>query len=252
MAKQLNNENAVKKLLSLGSVDPILVDTLCNLREAGRESWDYIAGLCHNCKNIDTITKVIEGVTASAPYQAEEWFDILLHPIMEFLDFTEYHPEPKFEPEYALGFIKGIFKASNWYDDNYYVETILETSLVEKFVFLNKYFLEKNPLTEMADGLLQNDKFAEKYEGQLSNLIKTFVRHETNRGARMASAVQLVQNTYLKIKKDEIPNEEVSRIGTIIFDQIAYAIFGSLSTYGRAKAIYLLNQNVLSSPSKIT
>jgi len=241
--KKLNKEQEVDKLLSLGGIDPLLIETKSNLSEGGSDSWEYIAERCQRHDNVGTIANIIAAVTAASPYVlGEEWMTILMRPIKEY-SFPE---DPKLSPAYILGLVQGIFKACNWYDENSPLPAFDEQGLAKTLHFLINHLLAKNPITELADELLRDDKFAKTYESQLSQLIKAFARNKKiNKGERLNTIVNLIRLAEEHRESGRLSEDKLSRLGTIILDQLNYAFFGSMSALAKTKAVLLLNKELL-------
>lgn len=231
-------------------IDRLLISTTLLLQKNGLEAKEGIAEQCRQHRDIDSIVKVIQAVTAVSSHNAAraEWFDALVTPFTTHLDELGQNFGRKVTGEYALGFILGAFETANWlYEQPYNHCLTEELEFVKRFKRLFQLFLVKGPLSEVVDDWLKHPLHTDRkrYEGRLSGSIKAFARPQVNVGIRYATVFGLLADVSDMINQGKIKEADFSCIGSLIFDQLAYAFFGSMSLGGRITAITLLQRNLL-------
>jgi hypothetical protein len=120
----------------------------------------------------------------------------------------------------------GIFQIAAYFDQQKKAPEALNKvmlSVIKDFILLKNG--ETNHLDTYLDG---------KLESQVSQFIKGYLKGQPQ---RLKKVIQLICEVELALKVEE---ENFSKIGLIIFDQLCYACWASFSRHSRAQALKLL------------
>ncbi len=137
-------------------------------------------------------------------------------------------------PAFVNGLILGIFQAINWLNETWQTITTFEEGLPE--------FLSKLILRNEIEKYYQYDK---KFEKKLSDNIKSYARPTRGRKYLPGQRLAQIMYIYIKIRWVWESGWELPKLNQLILEQLNYAIWGSISTNGRAQSIHLMFSSLI-------
>lgn len=171
-----------------------------------------------------TVESMVDAIWSIAIYDPNcviDWIKILIEPFSFDTGADACCPA-----DFKKACFLGIFKISDWLDQ----EGRSNAKFEKEFLAITKKFiLCKNSETNHMDEYLGT-----KLESQLSQYIKGWLKRHPRRFKKF---IQLISEVNPSLENDE---KNLSKIGMIIFNQIFYACWSSLSRQGRAIALTLL------------
>lgn len=202
--------------------------------------FQEIFEICRLRDYYSDVVRIIVAVTARNPHQAEKWLETLSAP---------FSPSDSCLPkETTYGFLTGvplgIFQSAIWLNGHGWRTNFTEqlSDIIVKLIIWNG----KAPCQTYD---FETMSFPPGYENELSQTIKTYFRGSDlmpdSKGARFARAHQIIQQVLFHQESLGEKKNKFSGLGAMVLDQICYAIFGSISSYGRALAIRSLFQEAL-------
>ncbi|MCX6743419.1 MAG: hypothetical protein NT116_04250 [Candidatus Parcubacteria bacterium] len=198
----------------------------------------WLNELCLQNKTWHEISKIVVAATAYRPSRSDKWLQIICEPFILNL-FREDVDLLKQNPAFILGTTLGLFQAINWLDQYWWAQTSFESDFYDEVA---EIILWKDQFSDLADQLLPDSA----YESQLSQAVKAFFRHQPmgfgGKGIRMANTLKFVQKVLSKLVNEAGTKKELSKIGSLVLDQISYAWFGSASLMGRVNGIMLFGK----------
>ncbi|GBE16392.1 hypothetical protein BMS3Abin15_00206 [bacterium BMS3Abin15] len=250
-----NINEALELLFKLGNRD----FKLQVIRSLSDGDIDTIRKTCMRHNDFHHIAIAIEATCMSDMNNITDWMyptfvayplEILFREVesMKMHGLHSYSPDNLIidcAPYYVLGLILGFLNFSNRFDEKCQtIEFAKETAIAEHYIgkFLD-FFMFKSPLTDAVDELLKRSNLRKRYEGALSNTVKKFMRNNKARahvGVRKATVQLLIKRASDHFEKNNTSkslNEQSSKIGEMLLDQICFAFFGRMSTYGRVLAL---------------
>ncbi|MFA5188804.1 MAG: hypothetical protein WC460_05580 [Patescibacteria group bacterium] len=196
-----------------------------------------LKGLCLQTKSWQDIAKIVVAAVAYRPGSAEKWLQVICEPFSLNL-FKEDTDLLQANPAFILGTTLGLFQAINWLDQHWRTLTAFENDFYDEIA---EVILWKDQFSDLTDQLLPDPT----YESQLSQAIKAFVRGEPGlgwKGERLYFTLSLVQKVLSKLVNQNRRKKELSKIGTLVLDQISYAWWGTESLMGRVNGIAILGK----------
>ncbi len=151
-------------------------------------------------------------------------------------DFTLDEIKPSFA---LIGIVLGIFKAVNWYDE----EWGKRTSFCEFLPHTIYQFIMCQSASAKNTGIAlgQDDK-----EG-FSTSIKKYVRADKTswqESDRLVHIARILKKVKESCDSQNLTPDDLSPLGTLILDQLLYGIFGNVSIFGRFTGMeHVMNGN---------
>jgi hypothetical protein len=198
----------------------------------------WLKDLCLQTKSWQEIAKIVVAATTYRPGRSDRWLQVICEPFSLNL-FKEDVDLLKQNPAFILGTALGLFQSMNWLDQYWWANTSFESDFYDEVA---EIILWKDQFSDLADQLLPDSA----YESQLSQAVKAFFRHQPmgfgGKGIRMANTLKFVEKVLSKLVTDTGVKKELSKIGSLVLDQIGYAWFGSASLMGRVNGIMLFGK----------
>lgn len=143
-------------------------------------------------------------------------------------------------PWVLMGLVLGIFKATNWYDNEWKIRTDfcnLLPLIIYRFIVCQS---ETAKNTASVIGKI--------YENEISASVKQYVRSDKEawqKPARLIHVSRILKNVREDFNSEKLTLDTLSPLGALILDQILYALFGHVSVSGRMYAMaYLMNEHI--------
>jgi len=181
---------------------------------------------CHRSTNITAVSNTTVAVVAADPDNAQGWLHSLTRPF-ESPNWRAAH----ITDEFYWGAALGVFRAMNWIDEHWRSMTAYEQLLCHVIV-------------DMAfSPVPTGEKPSSAYETQFSQSIKSLVKDcQYYKGERWAEIHSILADIQHRLETEKINEDQLPPLGKLLIDQLAYAVFGSISTLGRNRAVLgLLN-----------
>lgn len=255
------NETVAKLLLGVSKKTSQLCLEALGLIHRGSSAHQQIFDACLKCagsaESHYDIAKVVMATTAYNPHHSDKWLKAIraLFSGSEGNELIKRHETITTEvpdqvvSHFAQGIVLGIFQSMLWLDEEWRVTTEFEKELPQ---VVTDIVLCQNAIAKSIDFHPPFTTPDKAYESQLSQVIKAYVKgREYYKGHRCAQVMDIIDSVYFQLERKKKEKFEPSLFGKMVFDQIAYAVFGSMSTQGRAHALYLLFKDLCSPPSKI-
>lgn len=193
--------------------------------------------------DVTSIARIVVAVTALDPHNSWSWLESLRRYFEGRSDWRS-----KVTRQFVLGIILGIFRSQVWLDTHWRTLTGFEEHLPETIcdiVFAQSISGESNPEFQLIT-------WDSPYESNLSAAVKQYMRPDKEFperrppsqfvGRRLADGHQLLSR--LAARYDVEPHPEVSLLGQMVANQLAYAQFGYLSVIGRVQALAALDRQL--------
>lgn len=233
-------------VVTRGNQNPVVTEVLCALTEELTDTfYPDIRDLCLNAKDYEGVATSVVAVAAFTPVMVEHWMKVVTQPLRE----TEMVPnDTSFSKAFGFGVVLGIFETGVWLDQHRKEGTGFEeiwALMVEKIILNHSLRFWGDTSSDDAPPLPSR-----KYETRLSEAIKKFIRGEKvisqwrkgrNQEQRIVWTSKLFEAVTAAIDAAELKDDMVvSPIGQLLLGQLEYAVFGSLTVYGRAEALRTL------------
>lgn len=181
---------------------------------------------CHRSTNITAVSNTTVAVVVADPHHAEAW----LHPLTRPFENPNWRAE-HITSEFYWGAALGVFRAMNWIDEHWRSMTAYEQML--------RHVIVAMAFSPVPTG----DKPSSGYETQFSQSIKSFVKDcKHYKGERWAEVHSILADIQDRLDTEEIKEDNLPPLGRLLIDQLAYAVFSSISVPGRNRAVLgLLN-----------
>ncbi len=204
-------------------VDPVLLKTFDILRDPLCE-YDSIVSLCMET-NWEMSARISQATSLHLLGQPK-WL----------ITTSKFLPQIT-SPSALEGITLGIFKAANFYDKEWGAETGFNVSLPNVVYQI---------ITCQSDGAKNvRNILSSSYEVDLSNSVKLYVRSDRDKPTRLYDVSRILKSIREDFDSGKLTLETLSPLGTLILDQLLYALFGHLSVSGRMYAMaYLMNEHI--------
>ncbi len=203
--------------------------------------------ICRTCGNYKIVAKIVVAVVASNPHHSEKWLRAMGGYLLTLPD------DQPANSHFIFGVILGLFKAANWLDKHWKVETAFTEELPA--IITGLIVSQKSSLTECTEYFYttppmepkNKQSLLPKFESQLSQEVKDYVHGEEGvfggQGKRRAKVQNIIDQVFSQTMPTNRPSQ-LSKLGEIVADQIAYAFFGSMGCGGRLLALNQLWQRI--------
>lgn len=205
-----------------------------------KESLKQIKVICLQTQNWQEIAKIIESITAGMPHNSHEWLNIIVDPV-SLNRGAKDEKALQNNPHFILGLSLGLFRSAIWLDTNWgtiveFYEDMLDW-VVELIVWNDEF-------TNKSDRLLPDKTF----ESQLSQAIKSYFRTPAEymgaKGIRMAQTQKIIEKSLELLIDGQGKKQPLSKISSLILEQLSYAYFGTLVAWGKMESLYLSFPNL--------
>ena len=209
---------------------------------------EWYKKILHICMNSDdpmeSIARIVGGIIIADPGEAYLWLDVLKGPLA-------FGAEPNTDigqnRMFAFGAVIGLFQAIVWLDARNKTSRHLESQFIcaiEAIIFSSSSLI---PADDQYDKVKPSTA---EYDAPLSAAVKAWASREHKQkgpssgvGERIARVMDLLSSAHRDILAQK-PKKRISKFGCHILDEINYALFKSISTEGRTRALALLIESV--------
>lgn len=218
----MSNFSAVLEVVTGREVDMDVADVARML--ARHEAREEIAAFCQTVVfDWRSMQQIVVAGIAHDPSAAHPWLEALSAPCLTTT------PPSAYEEEYLLGLILGLFEGGVWLDTNWRVKELpyhlnCWTTLVE--------ILQAQGTSEIGSSDLDRVNH-QGFSGELANAVKGYIRGGVDHAYRMRQ----VQDSLDRFARTFKTAPQPCPVANLVFDQLAYAVFGDLSALGRIMAL---------------